>query len=58
MPPGLWSKQVLQYYAFSWPIMLIAFWLGEKVSQRIPTALFERVLYVTLIVLGIALLVR
>ncbi|MCB0142188.1 MAG: sulfite exporter TauE/SafE family protein, partial [Caldilineaceae bacterium] len=55
---GLWSKQVLQYYALSWPMMLIAFWLGEKVSRRIPTALFERMLYGALIVLGSVLLVR
>ena len=55
---GLWSRQVLQYYALSWPMMLIAFWLGEKVSRRIPTALFERLLYGALIVLGGVLLVR
>ena len=55
---GLWSRQVLQYYAISWPIMLFAFWLGNKVSRHIPSDLFERALYVALIVLGIALLIR
>lgn len=55
---GLWSREVIQYYLLSWPIMLLAFWLGEKVSRRISQALFERVLYGALIVLGLALLIR
>ena len=55
---GLWGAQVLQLYTISWPIMVFAFWLGEKVSRHIPTQLFEQILYLALIVLGGALLAR
>jgi uncharacterized membrane protein YfcA len=54
---GLWTKQVLHLYLISLPVMSIAFWLGNRLSQRIEARSFERLVYVALIVLGIMLLV-
>lgn len=53
---GLWTREVLQLYAFSWPIMLIAFWLGNRFATQIDPKRLGQLLYGALIVLGVALL--
>lgn len=55
---GLWTSQLLLFYAISWPIMLLAFWIGSKVGQRLKREIYERVVYTSLIVLGLALILR
>jgi uncharacterized membrane protein YfcA len=55
---GLWTRQVLLLYALAWPIMLVAFWLGNHFAQRVKPQILGRLLYGALIVLGMALLVR
>ena len=55
---GLWTSQVLWLYAISWPVMLVAFWAGNRFSQQLETALFERIIYVSLIILGGVLIYR
>lgn len=55
---GLWTREVLQRYALAWPIMLIAFWLGNRFATRVAPQTLGRLLYSALIVLGVALLVR
>lgn len=54
---GLWTPQVIQLFVLSIPAMLIAFWLGSRLSERLATGTFERILYVALIVLGVMLIV-
>ena len=54
---GLWTIQVFQLFALSLPIMLLAFWLGHRVSRRLTAPHFERFVHGGLIVLGVALLV-
>jgi uncharacterized membrane protein YfcA len=54
---GLWTPQVLQLFALSIPVMLVAFWLGNRIGDRLPTATFERILYMALIVLGVMLII-
>lgn len=54
---GLWTPQVLTLYALAWPVMLLAFWLGGRLNERMDTGWFGRLLYSALIVLGVVLLV-
>ena len=54
---GLWTRWVLQLYALSLPVMLVAFWAGSRLNQTIARDHFERIVYVGLIVLGAALLI-
>lgn len=53
---GLWTQQVLQLYALSWPMMLVAFWLGNRFAQQIDQQIMGRLLYSALVILGVALL--
>lgn len=55
---GLWTPQVLWLYAISWPIMLIAFWVGNRLSRQLDREAYERIVYTSLIVLGSALIGR
>lgn len=55
---GLWTPQVLGLYAISWPIMLVAFWVGNRVSEGLDAQRFERIVYMSLIVLGSVLIYR
>jgi uncharacterized membrane protein YfcA len=54
---GLWTIWVFQLFALSLPVMVLAFWLGNRFSRMMTIQHFERMVYVGLIVLGIALLV-
>lgn len=55
---GLWTREVLQLYALAWPIMLVAFWLGNRFARQVDPLVLRRLLYGALIVLGVALLIR
>lgn len=55
---GLWTREVLRLYALAWPMMVVAFWLGNRFAQRVDSRSFGRLLYGALITLGVALLVR
>jgi uncharacterized membrane protein YfcA len=55
---GLWTREVLQLYAMAWPIMLVAFWLGNRFAQRVEPQRLGRLLYGALVVLGMVLLIR
>jgi uncharacterized membrane protein YfcA len=53
---GLWTRDVLQSYAYSLPFILLAIFLGGKLNQRIPHGRFERFIHVFLILIGVYLL--
>jgi uncharacterized membrane protein YfcA len=53
---GLWSPWVFELYALSLPLLLLAIWLGEQLNQRISKHRFDRLVYGTLLVLGLLLL--
>jgi uncharacterized membrane protein YfcA len=55
---GLWTAPVLQLYALSLPVIFIAYALGTLLSKRIPAALFTRIVYVVLLLLGGVMLVQ
>ena len=54
---GLWTSRVLSLYGLAWPVMLVAFWLGSRLNERVDATLFGRLLYGALVVLGIVLLI-
>ena len=53
---GLWTPDVLQLFALSIPVLALGFWVGNRIGDRLPTATYERLLYVALIVLGVMLM--
>jgi uncharacterized membrane protein YfcA len=53
---GLWTTQALTFSALALPAMPFAVMLGRRLNQRIPQALFTRLLYMVLIALGARLL--
>jgi uncharacterized protein len=53
---GLWTRAVLGLYLIALPLVLLALFLGRRLSRRIPAAMFQPLLYGALIVLGLLLL--
>lgn len=54
---GLWTPAVLQLFLLSIPAMVLGFWLGNRINSRLSVPLYERLLYIALIVMGVMLLV-
>ena len=54
---GLWTREVIRYYLFGLPVVLVAILLGSFLNKRIPKERFVRYIYLILVVLGIFLLV-
>lgn len=53
---GLWTQAVLGLYLVALPLVLLALFLGRRLSRHIPTAMFQPLLYGALIILGLLLL--
>lgn len=53
---GLWSKDVFVLYAYSFPTVILATWLGIFIQRRIPNKKFIRYVYLLLTLLGTLLL--
>ena len=49
---GLWTPKLLELFIWSIPAVTLGTWLGGLVGRRIPQALFTKLVYVMLIVLG------
>jgi hypothetical protein len=54
---GLWTPHVLHLFFYSIPVVLLAVWLGSKLSQRIPPGRFNRIIYAALVGVGLVLIV-
>lgn len=54
---GLWTPQVLQLFGLALPGVLVAIWLGLRVTARLPTERFEKLLSVVLVIMGMVLLI-
>ena len=52
---GLWTRVVLERYLVAFPCVLLALFLGRRLSRRIPAETFRHLLYGALIVLGLLL---
>jgi uncharacterized protein len=53
---GLWTRAVLGLYLVAVPCVLLALFLGRRLSRRMPAAMFQRLLHGALVVLGLLLL--
>jgi uncharacterized membrane protein YfcA len=54
---GLWSTELVTTYTVFLPFGLVALWLGNRLSSRLPVASFERLLYLIISALGVLLLI-
>lgn len=50
---GLWTREVLELYAYSLPAVVAGAWIGEFISKKIPKAIFSKLIYTLLVLLGI-----
>jgi uncharacterized membrane protein YfcA len=55
---GLWTGQVLRFWALTLPALLAGVWLGGKACRNIPGNLFRRLVYVSLVVMGALLILQ
>ena len=54
---GLWTPTVLRLYAYALPFILLAIFLGGKANKVLSAGRFNRLIYVSLIVMGALLFV-
>lgn len=52
---GLWTLEVLQWYGYAFPVIVVAMVLGSKLNRIIPPGRFEHLIYAFLVVIGIVL---
>ena len=55
---GLWNSEIFKLYGTILPVALVATLIGSKLSQYIPTQRFEKIIFMTFIVLGTLLLIQ
>lgn len=55
---GLWTKDVLIYFGLALPLVLIAFWLGQRVHEAMPKERVRVILHGATAVFGCLLLVQ
>jgi len=55
---GMWTKQVIQLYLYSIPVIIAAVLIGGKINQLIPQGKFDKIIYGFLVIVGILLIVR
>jgi uncharacterized membrane protein YfcA len=53
---GLWTPRVLQLFASSLPVVVVAILMGERLNRLIPAGRFDRYIHMALIVMGVLLL--
>jgi uncharacterized membrane protein YfcA len=54
---GLWTPLVWRLYLYSIPVICLGIYLGGKANRHIPKAMFSRVIYSLLIVVGVLFLI-
>ncbi len=54
---GLWTRPVLQLFAVTLPVVILAILLGERLSRAIPRPQFERAIHLLLLLVGLLLLI-
>ncbi len=52
---GSLTREVLMFYVYSLPFLLLAIFLGGKLNQKIPRGRFERFIHIFLVLIGIYL---
>jgi len=54
---GLWTPTVLRLYAYALPIIMLAIFLGARASKVLSGERFNRIIYASLVVMGVLLFV-
>ncbi|MEM7133732.1 MAG: sulfite exporter TauE/SafE family protein [Chloroflexota bacterium] len=55
---GLWTQEVLTYFAFALPFVLFAFWIGQRVHQKMPKEKTKMILHSATTIFGVTLLAQ
>ncbi len=55
---GLLTLHVLRLGLYALPVMAVGFWVGSHYAEKIPRRAFEKMLYVTFVFLGVALIIQ
>ena len=50
---GMWTPEVLHYFVFAVPVIIIALIAGTRVSRKIKPGVFDKYVYAALILMGI-----
>jgi hypothetical protein len=49
---GLWTYSIWVFFLGSAPFVILAVWLGDRITENISEEMFNRVLYIFLIIVG------
>jgi uncharacterized membrane protein YfcA len=55
---GLWSLELFKTYAICLPFVLLGLWIGQRLQKHLSDALFRRLIFMLLILVGLTLVVR
>lgn len=55
---GLWTDFVLSSFQVSFPFILLAFYLGNKLHHRINENRFKRIIYIFILIIGAVLIIN
>jgi uncharacterized membrane protein YfcA len=55
---GMWTPEVIYLYVLAIPVVLVAFWAGNRVNHRVSPEKYQRFIYGSLVVLGVTLFLR
>jgi uncharacterized membrane protein YfcA len=55
---GLWTRQIALYFVCGLPFVILAFWIGKRLHQRIAPQVYARVVHGFLILAGLFLVVQ
>ena len=55
---GLWTREVLTYFGLALPLILLAFWLGQRVHETMPKERVKVILNGATVVFGCTLMVQ
>jgi hypothetical protein len=54
---GLWTPEVLRFYAFTLPPVVLALLAGNRLSRKLPPGRFDKLVYGALVFMGVLLIV-
>ncbi len=55
---GMWTPRVVDLYLYSFPVILLAVFLGGKLNQIIPQGKFDKIVHSFLVLIGILLIIK
>ena len=55
---GLWTAEIFRLYVTVLPFLLAAVWLGGKLHSRLPQRIFQRLVIILLLCIGVGLFIQ